>query len=145
MIRSRPLLGFGLGTFRRVYPEFQSFPGTLAVTHAHNDYLESIAESGLLGALPWFLFICAVLHRSLRSRLRSIPQMACMVALPAFLLHSLVDFNLYVPANAALFYSICGLAVARADSPARVTQLLRVHRFEGADRHRWREGLSKPR
>ena len=145
MIRSRPLLGFGLGTFRRVYPEFQSFPGTLAVTHAHNDYLESIAESGLLGALPWFLFICAVLHRSLRSRVRSIPQMACMVALPAFLLHSLVDFNLYVPANAALFYSICGLAVARADSPARVTQLLRVHRFEGADRHRWREGLSKPR
>src|SRR5205814_9499291 len=50
MATDRPWLGWGLGTFSAVYPQYRSFPIDLLVDHAHNDYVEMLAETGLLGA-----------------------------------------------------------------------------------------------
>lgn len=118
MFRRRPILGWGLGTFPAVYPEFRSFYTNFFVNEAHNDYLQLLAEMGLLGfaTMAWFL---VVLYRQARHKIEKWPSdvsgaltLACSLGAVGILIHSLVDFNLQIPANAALFYVLCTLAAA---------------------------------
>ena len=55
----RPFLGWGLGTFPIVYPQFRSFYTTFFVNQAHNDYLQLLVETGLAGfaIAIWFLVL----------------------------------------------------------------------------------------
>ncbi|MGA7286993.1 MAG: O-antigen ligase family protein, partial [Terriglobales bacterium] len=46
MFIKRPFLGWGLGAFPTVYPEFRSFYTTFFVNQAHNDYLQLLVETG---------------------------------------------------------------------------------------------------
>ncbi|MGA7930236.1 MAG: O-antigen ligase family protein [Candidatus Sulfotelmatobacter sp.] len=49
MFLKRPVLGWGLGTFPVVYPQFRTFFTNFFVNQAHNDYLQLLVETGLLG------------------------------------------------------------------------------------------------
>jgi len=118
-----PWLGTGLGSFGTVYPRYRSFASDLDWDHAHNDYAEALSETGIAGGLAiaaslgLFLFLA---FRHLRERL---DHGAGWIALGAalgccgLLVHSLVDFNLHIPANAAWFSLCAGIAVSH--SPAR--------------------------
>ena len=57
MFAHRPLIGWGLGTFPIVYPEFRSFSTTFFVNEAHNDYIQLLVETGAVGLalMLWFL------------------------------------------------------------------------------------------
>ncbi len=118
MFRSKPVLGWGLGTFPVVYPEFRSFYTNFFVNEAHNDYLQLLTEMGLLGfaTMVWFLI---VLYRNAvrkigdwTSDVSSAVTLACTLGFSGILVHSLLDFNLQIPANAALFYVLCTIAAA---------------------------------
>jgi O-antigen ligase len=118
MFQSRPVLGWGLGTFPVVYPEFRSFYTNFFVNEAHNDYLQLLTEMGLLGVgvMVWFLI---VLYRNAirkigdwTSDVSSAVTLACTLGFTGILVHSLLDFNLQIPANAALFYVFCTIAAA---------------------------------
>ncbi len=55
MIAERPLLGVGPGLFKENFEQFK-VPGKYdAIGHAHNDYLNLTATSGLLGLLAWLV------------------------------------------------------------------------------------------
>jgi O-antigen ligase len=116
MFRAKPMLGWGLGTFPVVYPQFRSFYTNFFVNEAHNDYLQLLAELGLLGfaTMGWFLI---VLYRmairkqgNWTAEVTGALSLSCMLGVTGILVHSLFDFNLQVPANAALFYVFCTLA-----------------------------------
>jgi O-antigen ligase len=118
MFRRKPVLGWGLGTFPIVYPEFRSFYTTFFVNQAHNDYLQLLSEMGLLGfgTMIWFLI---VLYRraipkigNWTSEVSAAVTLACTLGITGIMVHSLLDFNLQVPANAALYYVICTIAAA---------------------------------
>ncbi len=118
MFRQRPVLGWGLGTFPVVYPQFRSFYTNFFVNEAHDDYLQLLTEMGILGfaAMLWFLF---VLFRNARRKIgnwasdvNGAATLACTLGLSGILVHSIVDFNLQIPANAALFYVFCTIAAA---------------------------------
>jgi len=118
MFLHRPLLGWGLRTFPVVYPQFRSFYTNFFVNEAHNDYLQLLAEMGLLGfgTMLWFL---VVLYRSAfrkignwTSDVSGAATAACMLGFTGILVHSLFDFNLQIPANAALFYVFCTIAAS---------------------------------
>jgi O-antigen ligase len=47
MFTYKPVLGWGLGTFPTVYPQFRSFYTNKFVNHAHNDYVQLLVETGL--------------------------------------------------------------------------------------------------
>jgi O-antigen ligase len=116
MVRHRPMLGWGQGTFADVYPRFRSFYSDCLVNAAHNDFLQVLAETGLIGfgIMIWFLAI--TLRNAVRksskwtSNLNGAVSVAAIVGICGILVHSLVDFNIQVPANAALFYSLCTVA-----------------------------------
>jgi O-antigen ligase len=116
MFAKRPILGWGLGTFEQVYPQFRSFYTSLFVDKAHNDYLQLAAETGLLGfgAAIWFLWstLRSAWHKSNKwaSDINGGVSVAAIVGITGILVHSLVDFNLQIPANAALFYALCTMA-----------------------------------
>ena len=118
MFRSKPVLGWGLGTFPVVYPRFRSFYTNIFVNEAHNDYLQLLSEMGVLGfgVMVWFLVV--VWRKGLAkignwmSDVSGAVALACLLSCTGILVHSAVDFNLQIPANAALFYVLCSIAAA---------------------------------
>jgi O-antigen ligase len=147
---SHPVAGCGLGTLVSVYPRFETFYDGLIVDHVHNDYVELLAEMGLLGGLCGAAFLW-ILFRDARKRLgaeqghfsRAIHASA-VTALCGLLLHSLVDFNLHIPSNALLFLLQAHLATVPAlPSEGGRTQRRRVRvrdREEGGETERSRVG-----
>jgi len=62
----------------------------------------------------WFLI---VIYRAALKKLRARPMsldsdvsMAMLLGISGILIHSLFDFNLHIPANAAFFYVFCTIA-----------------------------------
>ncbi len=115
MFARKPLLGWGLGTFPTVYPGFRSFYTQFFINAAHNDYIQALVETGLAGfsCVVWFIF--TLYARGLtrfgrrEQNWRGVLRVAALVGCTGILVHSLYDFNLQIPANAALFYVFCGL------------------------------------
>jgi O-antigen ligase len=115
LIGEFPLLGTGLGTYMHGFRRYSPVLEQVLVDHAHNDYLELLAEAGtvgfllVVGGLGWFCW------RTLKHWFtRQDPQVLGIVlggltSVLAIGIHSLVDFNLHIPANALLLSVILGL------------------------------------
>jgi len=126
LVAAHPLLGSGLGTFPVAFTAVQStFLGKF-VNHAHNDYLELASDLGIPAALLFFGSVLLLVTRLAKTSawqahgFERMMAIGCLGSIAAILLHSLTDFNLYIPANAFLFSLILGLAAAMcAAGPAR--------------------------
>ena len=110
--------GTGLGTLPIVFPAYETLYDGKIVNHAHNDYLEMLADTGLAGALCCVWFLGALFFVSLQQLLITDNSFAAalhlsgLVACCGFLVHSLVDFNLHIPGNALLFFLMALLSTA---------------------------------
>jgi O-antigen ligase len=119
MLRERPLLGWGLGTFPVVYPSFRSFFTNLWVNEAHNDFVQTLVETGIVGfvfAVAFLALLCREGIRNLedwRSDTQSSLALAAFLGCIGLLVHGFVDFNLQIPANAAFFFALAALATRR--------------------------------
>jgi O-antigen ligase len=123
IIRQHPWFGTGLGTFPVVYPAYRSFYSDTFVNAAHNDYLQLIVETGFIGALALVSFFWIYV----REFLRLLPEwhlnpfatlrIAAAVSCVGLLVHSFVDFNLHIPANAALFFVLLAVATRGSRRP----------------------------
>jgi O-antigen ligase len=143
-----PLLGTGLGTLEMVFPPYDSLYDGKVVDHAHNDYLEALAETGVVGGLCCAWFLGVVFTHSLKglvglgSSFGSVVNLSGLIACSGMLVHSLVDFNLHIPANALLFFVSAHLAAARLDpSSPRAPE---NHSQQEADSKQWAGVGSKP-
>ena len=118
MFSQRPIWGWGLGTFPTVYPSFRSFYTNLFVNEAHNDYAQLLVETGLLGFALMLWFVISLYRHGLPTSRRwefkwdGAVSLAALLGCTGILFHSFVDFNLQIPANAAMFYMLCGLAAS---------------------------------
>lgn len=134
MFSMRPIWGWGLGTFPTVYPGYRSFYTNLFINEAHNDYAQLLVETGLLGFGLMLWFLIRLYRHGLPTSRRWEFQWDRAVALAALLgctgilLHSFVDFNLQIPANAALFYVLCGLAASRPLAELSKPRAVSTHR-----------------
>jgi len=121
-----PWTGTGLGTFVAVYPQYETAYDGLVVDHAHNDYLELLAEGGVAGGCCGLTFVGVLLRWGLRNLLRAEGRRLRAVYAGALtgccglLLHSLADFNLHIPANALLFLMLAALATSSLVNGPRV-------------------------
>jgi O-antigen ligase len=119
-----PALGTGLGTIQTVFPPYESFYDAKIVNHAHNDYLEALAETGIAGGICclWFLAVLFIESvkglKDLGGSFGAALNLSGLVGCCGLLVHSLVDFNLHIPANALLFLVSAHLATARLQNAA---------------------------
>jgi O-antigen ligase len=115
MIRDYPVFGAGPGRLYAVFPRYRPDTFEAFLDHAHNDYAEIAAESGVLGLGILGIFVALSLGAALRAQLlRRDPLMrgmsfACIMGVTSILIHSWVDFNLQIPANAAYFMVLLAL------------------------------------
>jgi O-antigen ligase len=120
LIHQNPLFGTGLGSFPVAYPSVQTSFLTLFVDHAHCDYLEVVSDLGftggilLFGSIFWILARAISRHNEVEERFDKDVLLACAGSIAAILLHSMVDFNLHIPANALVFSVILALACSSA-------------------------------
>jgi O-antigen ligase len=123
MLRLRPFLGWGLGTFPVIYPSFRSFYTNLWVNEAHNDFIQILVECGVVGFAIATVFVI-LLYRGAVNNLRrwhgdtrSSIVLAASLGCLGLLVHGLVDFNLQIPANAGFFFALSGIVTTRPDAP----------------------------
>ncbi|MFN8007910.1 MAG: O-antigen ligase family protein [Terriglobia bacterium] len=121
-----PLWGTGLGTFRYILPNYRQqvdivtvdeVPRQATWNYAHNDYLQLLVECGIMGILlaAWGIFLWFRLYfsglKSVSSPNDRILRYGLGSSVVAMLVHSVMDFNLHIPANALLFAFCLALAV----------------------------------
>ena len=115
IIKNHPIVGTGLGAFGVVYSRYDSRNGLYRLEQAHNDYLQVLSDSGIIGA-GLALFFVAVLFRKAFSRSNSGDDFRRGIAISALggcfavLVHSFFDFTLHTTSNALLFLVLAALA-----------------------------------
>jgi O-antigen ligase len=114
-----PLFGYGLGTFADVNSQImteQNYSALWNVRAAHNVYLQWLEEAGVIGALPMFLLIAAVLAaavwRTFNLRKGQTLLRGLIAASVVVLIHGTVDFGLQVPSIAAFWAFLLGCQFA---------------------------------
>jgi O-antigen ligase len=121
LVEQRPLFGWGAGTFPAVYGTVRTEASDLRWMEAHNDYLQFLCELGVVGLLlffvPLFVLVGRLTRRAWRSTgLESRGRAALAASLAGILLHELVDFHLYIPANAFWIMTLVGMGYAQLSS-----------------------------
>jgi O-antigen ligase len=109
--------GTGLGAFEQGLFPWRHFAPDFTFDFAHNDYLQVTAELGVVGGLSalalgvWILWrpISVVLKSDSKHRALALGLIGALLGIA---LHSLVDFNLYIPSNALAVAWLAGLAVS---------------------------------
>ena len=109
------LTGTGAGTYFTVFPAYQDIGQIGFYQHAHNDYLEFMADSGwigilLLAAIVIISFMAAI--RAMRARRHPLMRgmaFSSVMGILSLMIHSTTDFNFHIPANASLFMVILAL------------------------------------
>jgi len=120
-----PLTGTGSGSYRYYGRQFRTDLVPVDPVYVHNDYLHLLAEYGVIGAALFSIFLIAHLrnsfinfrslglHRMERSTRFFSNAMALQIgalcAVVAYVVHSIFDFNLHIPANLLLMAFVFGI------------------------------------
>lgn len=110
--------GTGLGTFDPVYRSLESLTslGSHYINHAHNDYMEFIIETGLLGVLLigafLILFVYCLFRLVLAKKNGSNGGVYYLIALAVPMIHSIIDYPLRILTIEMVFGLLCGFAIA---------------------------------
>lgn len=116
LIKDYPLFGCGMGGYESCFLRYKTVAPMFTIQYAHNDYLQVLAEMGVTGFAAGLLFIFRLLQKTVHGCIyaHSVDErdlaIACLASMIAMLLHSVVDFNMYVPANGLVFAWIAGMA-----------------------------------
>ncbi len=115
-----PFTGIGLGSFPHVmanlYPTF-NVTITADVPHAHNIYLQTLAEMGFPGLIFYLAFWGILLFILIRRVRRSQGRVHSLAAgllgsMVIFLVHGIVDVPSYSPLSAIVIWGLFGMMMA---------------------------------
>ena len=126
IIKEKPLLGSGIGTFKMNYLDYQAeflkdnpyyvkYSGKAG--EAHNEYLQIWAELGIIG-LGIFIGIILMFYNLIINYLKKVDNnkdkiivFGLVLGITCFLIHCLFTFPLHVPALGITFFALLGLTV----------------------------------
>jgi O-antigen ligase len=115
MIRDRPWMGFGLGTWSTAYPGYALFDNGLFANRAHNDWAQWTVEGGV----PFLLLMLWIAARSASSAVRSLWG----IGVVAVFVHSMIDYPLGRPALAGFFFVFLAVIESARNSPKKILTL----------------------
>lgn len=116
IFKDYPLTGIGLGGFQYAYPRYKSGQDVHRIIHyAHNDWVQFLAEAGLVGFGLLVIGGAVYLYRTIRFRQRR-TDIYGITLYNTFLavffclaVHSLADFNLHLPANCLVLTTVAAI------------------------------------
>ncbi|GAG69767.1 unnamed protein product, partial [marine sediment metagenome] len=127
MIKDKPFLGGGIGSFKinyldyqarflKEHPEYNKY--WTNAKEAHNEYLQIGAEIGLFGLgiiliiiLKLYSLFINILKKEIDNK-RKLIYWGLLIGITSFLIHSLFTLPLHVPALGSAFFIISGLGAA---------------------------------
>lgn len=115
LIRDYAVFGSGPGSFHVAFPRYRPASVLNFYDYTHNDYVQFASESGIPGFLVLGGFVVLCLGAALLAQWRRRDPLmrgmsfACIMGVTSILIHSWVDFNLQIPANATLFMVLLAL------------------------------------
>jgi O-antigen ligase len=109
--------GAGLGAFGVAYTKHDTYSGLERVEQAHNDYLQVVADAGLVGLVLGGLFIWFIFRFSLKvlkteNRFRRGIGIGALSGVFAILIHSVFDFVLHTTAISVLYLTLIAMMIA---------------------------------
>lgn len=114
-IKEKPITGHGAGTFYSTFPGFKDGQIASFYDHAHNDYIQFLLESGLIGCMILIVIVLCSITFAIQAAKHS-PSIArisytigCLSAIIGMMIHMTVDFPLQAPANAIYFLLILSI------------------------------------
>src|SRR5262249_54312222 len=116
IFRDFPWTGTGLDTYGTATLVYQTANRFAHNQEAHNEYLQVLAEGGVLVGVP-VLFTLGAFVLTVRRRFREAPRegttywvrVGAVIGLIAIAAQSLVEFSLQMPGNAALFAVVAAI------------------------------------
>ncbi|HVF29790.1 MAG TPA: O-antigen ligase family protein [Pyrinomonadaceae bacterium] len=109
--------GAGFGAFGVAYTPFDSMSGLERVEQSHNDYLQVLADAGLVGLaigafLLWCIFVLGRQAFAIENRYRRGIALGALAGMFAIFVHSVFDFVLHTTAVSVLFLTLLAILVA---------------------------------
>lgn len=125
MFNERPVFGWGPGTYMFKYAPFQlSYEKTIISTNAgdrgnaHSEYIGPLAESGLLGAITFFIIIFYTIHTASKIYRTSpvkevrLVSLILILGLITYYIHGFLNNFLDTDKASALFWGFTAMIVA---------------------------------
>jgi O-antigen ligase len=115
IIKEYPILGTGLGTFEHVYPRYQPAEARGYRRELHNDWLQLMVETGVVGFLAVLVGFVALMKHFVgvwwkrRDPFAVGVGIGCIGGVITSAVHSLFDFSLHIPANALTLAAVVAI------------------------------------
>lgn len=137
---NNPILGTGFDSFGTAFPKYDTWNGFWRVEQAHNDYLQILADAGIVGFTCVAAFVFLLFKKALRvishteDAFRRGTAIGALAGCFGILIHSFFDFPLRTPANALFFLTLAALAVVGGGyvPPTRKRNRHRVEKHSAA-------------
>jgi O-antigen ligase len=134
VIKSHPIIGAGLGAYGVAYTPFDPHNGVNRAEQAHNDYLQVLADAGIIGAVLGLFFVFSLFRMGFKRRqspdvFRRGVATGALAACFAVLVHSFFDFTLHTTSNALLFLTMAALATLDGKVARKVIKQRRRRRI----------------
>lgn len=132
LIPEQLLHGYGLGTFFSAYLLIDTWNEMHFARFAHNHYLQTLVETGIVGLLLLTGFIVSlivVITKSPGIKNISLAYPGAISAVIAYLIHIGIDFTWNVPAVSVLFFSLCGLILGYRKTNHESQTKVEPHRY----------------
>lgn len=117
IFKANPLVGAGLDAFGNAFPLYDTRNGSFRVEQAHNDYLQMLADGGLIGfaiTAAFLVMLAGTCTRCIRSAAEGVERSVAIGAtagIVGILAHSFVDFPLRTTSNAYIFFLLIAVMV----------------------------------
>jgi len=127
VIKDNLPFGAGFGAFGVAYTPHDAMSGLERVEQSHNDYLQVLADAGIVGALIGLfflfrLFVAGKAATGIRNTYRRGIAVGAIAGIFAILVHSIFDFVLHTTAISVMFLVLISLLIVSRNSFADDTE-----------------------
>ena len=119
MILDHPLLGIGWGAYFMVYPSYDYYMqgDFIKIVHAHNMYLNFMAEIGLFGFVSYMVYFFCIIYKAFKTQISDIEplnkgvMLGIGLGMSALALNGLTDYVMFNTELSMLVWLFSGVAV----------------------------------
>lgn len=119
MILDHPLLGIGWGAYFMVYPNYDYYMqgNFIKIVHAHNMYLNIMAEIGLFGFVSYLVFFFGVIYKAFRAKATKLNNwvkgylLGLSFGMAALAINGFTDYVLFNAELSMMVWSLAGISV----------------------------------